>query len=226
MKSGYLLIDKPPGITSHDVVNRIRKVTGVKKVGHGGTLDPFATGLLVIGVGRTATRELGSVSGKNKEYEAVMRLGATSDTQDKDGNITMKPDAELPTEDDLRQAMSDFIGNIQQIPPMYSAKKIAGEKLYEKARRGEEIEREPVSVTIEELELQDYDPPYAKFRVRCGSGTYIRTLAHDIGQQLGCGAYLDQLRRTKIGEIDVSNAVKLDKLDQNSIDAYLSTDPN
>jgi len=210
--SGFLLIDKPAGITSHDVVDRVRRVTGLKKVGHGGTLDPFATGLLVVGVGRAATKELGTFIGKDKEYEAVMRLGATSDSQDKDGEIIETPNAELPTEPQLREAMDKFVGQLQQIPPMYSAKKVKGKKLYELARKGIEIEREPVEITVHELELLNYEPPRATFRVHCGSGTYVRTLAHDIGHELSCGAYLEELRRTKIGNLNITDATNLTDL--------------
>ncbi|MEA3249731.1 MAG: tRNA pseudouridine(55) synthase TruB [Patescibacteria group bacterium] len=220
--SGFLLIDKPSGITSHDVVDRVRRVTGIRKVGHGGTLDPFATGLLVLGVGRAATRELGTIIGKDKEYEAVAILGAVSDTQDRDGKIE-ETDGAVPTEDELRAAMTKFTGDIKQIPPMYSAKKVKGKKLYELARTGEVIEREPVDITIHELELIQiwFAKPglpnqvsKAKFRVRCSSGTYIRTLAHDIGQLLDCGAYLNELRRTAIGDWKIENAIALDELSE------------
>jgi len=220
MPSGFLLIDKPPGITSHDVVDRVRRVTGIRKVGHGGTLDPFATGLLIVAVGREATRELGNIIGKDKVYEATMVLGAVSDTQDRDGKIKETGGA-LPTEDDLRATMAKFTGALQQIPPMYSAKKVGGKKLYELARAGMEIERKPADITVYDLELLEARLPKpgfpsqascASFRVRCSSGTYVRTLAHDIGQVLGCGAYLDALRRTRIGDWSVEQAVKLDEL--------------
>ncbi len=209
--AGFLLIDKPAGMTSHDVVDRVRRVTGIRKVGHGGTLDPFATGLLVVGVGRAATRELGNIIGKDKEYEAVAVLGAVSDTQDRDGKIE-ETGAVPPSEDDLRGVMTAFTGKIKQVPPMYSAKKVGGKKLYELARAGQEIEREPVDITVHELQLLSFEPPRFRFRVRCSSGTYVRTLAHDIGQELGCGAYLDELRRTAIGDWKVNDAVKLEEL--------------
>jgi len=209
MNSGFLLIDKPAGITSHDVVDRVRRVTGLKKVGHGGTLDPFATGLLVVGVGREATRELGSFIGHDKEYEAVMALGASSDTQDRDGQIIETPNAELPTESELKESMGKFVGHQQQVPPMYSAKKIKGKKMYELARQGLEVEREPVEITVHELELLNYESPHAKFRASVSSGTYIRTLAHDIGRDMGCGAYLEELRRTKIGSLNIDAATVL-----------------
>lgn len=209
---GFLLIDKPAGITSHDVVDRVRRVTGVRRVGHGGTLDPFATGLLVVGVGRSATRRLGEVSGSQKTYEAVGVLGATSDTQDGTGTVIPTPDAAVPDETRLKDAMRRFAGTILQTPPMYSAKKIGGKKLYELAREGKEVAREPVEVTVHELELLSYAPPRFAFRVRCSSGTYVRTLAHDIGGALGCGAYLAELRRTSVGDLRIEDAIALDGL--------------
>ena len=209
--TGFLLIDKPTGLTSHDVVQTVRRVTGVRRVGHGGTLDPFATGLLVVGVGRAATRELQGFIGKEKEYEATMRLGAVSDTQDRDGKVeeTGRP---LPTEARLLEALEPFRGTISQIPPMYSAKQIGGRRLYELARAGQVVERQPVEIRISELELLSFDPPLAGFRVRCSAGTYVRTLAHDLGQTIGCGAYLVELRRTAVGDISVFEAVPLDEL--------------
>jgi tRNA pseudouridine55 synthase len=215
-QSGFLLIDKPAGITSHDVVDAVRRVTGIRRVGHGGTLDPFATGLLIVGVGREATRELGTFIGKDKEYEATMRFGATSDSQDKDGTITETSGVSLPTEKEFHSALTKFTGNIQQIPPMYSAKKIKGKKLYELARQGQEVRRDPIEITVHELEPLSFDSPTAGFRVRCSSGTYVRTLAHDIGQMLGCGAYLTQLRRTKIATLSVTDALTLSKLKPDS----------
>jgi tRNA pseudouridine55 synthase len=209
-QSKFLLIDKPAGITSHDVVNRIRRATGVRRVGHGGTLDPFATGLLIIGVGREATRELSAFLGCDKEYEATMVLGAISDTQDRDGKITATSAAPLPSLEQLKSVMNSFLGKQKQIPPMYSAKKIRGKKLYELARAGQEIDRSPIEITIQAIELLTYNSPQATFRVRCSAGTYVRTLAHDMGQALGCGAYLIELRRTRIGEFSVTDAIKCD----------------
>jgi tRNA pseudouridine55 synthase len=219
-QTGFLLIDKPAGITSHDVVDRVRRITGIRKVGHGGTLDPFATGLLVVAVSRGATKELGNIIGKDKEYEAVAVLGAVSDTQDKDGKIEETGGA-MPDEAALRAAMEKFTGAIKQVPPMYSAKKVDGKKLYELARAGEVIERAPVDITVHELELLSLDLPRAKFRARCSSGTYIRTLAYDIGQKLGCGAYLEELRRTAIGDWRIENAIPLDDLTKENWTSHL-----
>ncbi len=214
MLEGFLLIDKPSGPTSHDMVDAVRHAINIRQVGHSGTLDPFATGLLIIGIG-SATKKLGALVGLDKEYEATLRLGATSDTYDRTGRIT---------ESGVRCQMSDvpevlkkFTGQIQQIPPMYSAKKVKGKKLYELARAGIEIERKPVTLTIYSIELlHNPSPPpltlrggeaQLQLRVHCSSGTYIRALAHDIGQALGCGAYLEELRRTAIGSFRAHDAL-------------------
>jgi tRNA pseudouridine55 synthase len=204
----FLLVDKPAGITSHDVVDRVRRITGERTVGHAGTLDPFATGLLVVGVGRDCTKRLGEFLGQDKSYEATMVLGASSDTQDGTGVLT-PTSAPLPSQEELTSIMKDFVGPQLQTPPMYSAKKIGGKKLYELARAGEEIARPPVPVTIHELTLLSFDSPCANFSTRCSSGTYVRTIAHDIGAKLGCGAYLETLRRTAIGTIAVAKATAL-----------------
>lgn len=212
-KEGFLLIDKPAGITSHDVVDQLRRITGIRKIGHAGTLDPFATGLLVVGVGRSATKRLGELVGADKIYEAVMVLGATSDTQDKTGKITTKPDPLLPEDSAAIQgAMDLLIGETEQVPPMYSAKKVKGRKLYELARAGQEVEREPVKITVHELEVTEYEPPRVSFRVRCSSGTYVRTLAHDLGQTLSTGAYLESLHRHAVGQFQVENAQRAEEL--------------
>lgn len=211
MNEGFLLIDKPAGITSHDVVDRLRRITGMRRIGHAGTLDPFATGLLILGVGK-ATKGLGGLSAKGKEYEGTMVLGASSDTQDGTGQIVLTPDAQMPTEKQFKHSLEGFKGTIEQVPPMYSAKKIGGKKLYELAREGKTVERKAAHVTISELKLLAFEPPHATIKVRCTSGTYIRTLAHDIGKDLGCGAYLEQLRRTAIGEYLVDKASELDEL--------------
>lgn len=205
---GFLLIDKPAGITSHDVVDRIRRVTGIRRIGHGGTLDPFATGLLVVGIG-SATKGLAVFSGSEKTYVATAVLGATSDTQDLTGAIIPVADAPMPDRAALEATMAKFVGQIAQIPPMYSAKKIGGKKLYELARAGKTVERQPVTVTIKELRLLDYTPPRFTFETICSGGTYVRTLAHDIGAVLGSDAYLESLRRTAIGAHRVESSQPL-----------------
>jgi tRNA pseudouridine55 synthase len=207
---GFLLIDKPAGWTSHDVVGKLRRITGVSRIGHAGTLDPFATGLLIVGVGRSCTKRLGEFLGQPKSYEAVAVLGATTATQDKDGKIIVTADASLPTEAQIRAMLPRFTGELRQTPPMFSAKKIDGKKLYELAREGITVERKPVAVTVHSFELLSYDSPRLRFRVNVSSGTYVRTLAHDLGAALGCGAYLEELRRTLIGTCRVEDAVKIE----------------
>ncbi len=203
---GFLLIDKPAGITSFGVIARLRRITGVRRIGHAGTLDPFATGLLIVGVGRGATKHLGEYLGQRKTYEAVAMLGATTVTQDKDSDIVPIEGVEMPTEAEVRAAIPRFTGPLQQTPPMFSAKKIDGKKLYELAREGIEVERKSVAVTVYSLELLSYVPPKLAFRATVSAGTYVRTLAHDLGHALGTGAYLEKLRRTAIGGLSVAQA--------------------
>lgn len=214
-----LLIDKPPGITSHDVVDRVRKIAKTRRVGHAGTLDPFATGLLIVGV-NAGTKKLMGLMGLDKTYIATARLGATSTTDDPEGTIEVRvgasPEAlakgDRPDRDRINIALDRFRGEYDQTVPMYSAKKVGGKKLYELARRGETVELPVKRVTITELEILDYAWPTLTFRVSCGSGTYIRALARDIGEALGCGAYLIALRRTRIGPYTIEQAVGLDEL--------------
>jgi tRNA pseudouridine55 synthase len=218
--TGFLLIDKPESWTSHDVVGYLRRVTGMKKIGHAGTLDPFATGLLIVGIGREATKRIDEFKAMPKTYTATIRLGATSDTEDSTGHITLSipkqtnniamqqyNNIEAPlSESEIKQVLKSFIGKQTQIPPMYSAKKVGGKKLYELARKGIEIERQLHDIEIHDIKLLNYQYPNVDIAVDCGTGTYIRTLAADIGEALGTGAYCDKLRRTKIGVYDVENA--------------------
>lgn len=213
-ESGFLLVDKPVDWTSHDVVGYLRGVTKIRKIGHAGTLDPFATGLLIVAVSRAATKRIDEFVGMPKEYIATVQLGATSDTQDLTGTISpyTSKRTETVSEIELKETLASFVGAQHQIPPMYSAKKVKGKKLYELARAGEVIERAPVDIEIYEIELQDIilnDSDITSFtlRVRCSKGTYIRTLANDIGEKLGVGAYCSALRRTKIGEYSVEDAI-------------------
>ena len=222
---GVLVIDKPEGLTSHDVVARVRKTLGTRRVGHAGTLDPFATGVLVVCVNR-ATRLVQFLTGDDKEYVATMRLGFATDTGDLTGTpktpVTVASDI---TSDKVQGAFSHFLGHIKQIPPMYSAKKVGGVKLYEMARRGEVIERAPIVVEIKKLELckptahsggaradTQTAPDEFSFRVVCSSGTYIRAIAEDIGAFLGVGAHLTRLRRTRSGNCSLDEAVTLEEL--------------
>jgi tRNA pseudouridine55 synthase len=224
---GALIIDKSPGLTSHDVVSRVRKIIGERRVGHTGTLDPFATGVLVVLVGR-ATRLAQFLSGAEKEYEAVIRLGYATDTGDVTGQRT-EPESHAKTlstrsfrKEEIEAAMASLTGEIEQVPPMYSAKKVGGRKLYEHARRGEEIERQPVRVNISEFELLTHDGEFARTnedgtadlraRVVCSAGTYVRTLAEDFGKRLSIGAHLAELRRTRAGRFEIKDAITLEEL--------------
>ena len=218
--SGFLLVDKPVGPTSHDIVDAARRALGTRKIGHAGTLDPFASGLLILAVG-AKTKEISKFVGLDKAYEATLRLGAASDTMDRTGVITEQKDCAPISRETFETALEKFRGEIEQVPPMYSAKKIGGKKLYELARAGETVERKPVRVTILELELIDYAWPIAKIHTRVSSGTYIRALADDIGKMLGCGAYLEELRRTTIGSFDVKDAVKPEAIALTSLRASL-----
>lgn len=204
-----LLIDKPKGITSHDVVDVVRRKTGERRVGHAGTLDPMATGLLIVGVGREFTKQLGEIT-KNttKTYEAEITLGSTSDTDDAEGTIIVSSDV-VPTENDVIKIVSSFEGEQQQMPPAYSAIKLQGKKAYELARQGKEVKLDPRDVTIHSIKVVNFDYPMLNLICEVSSGTYIRALARDIGEKLSTGAYLSALRRIKIGQYDIKNAVKL-----------------
>ncbi len=214
----FLLINKPAGITSHDVIDRVRRITGERKVGHAGTLDPFATGLLIVAVGRSSTKRLSEFVKLDKSYRAAIHFGGTSDTQDRTGVITTchpePAEGSRPSQQELEAALKKFTGPQKQTPPMYSAKKVGGKKLYELARAGKTIERDPVDITIHSLELVSYDWPRAVVDVSCTSGTYIRTLGADIGDTLGVGAYLDELERTSIDSHLLNNSVVLKDLTQ------------
>jgi tRNA pseudouridine55 synthase len=207
---GVLAIDKPAGMTSHDVVDRVRKELRTRRVGHGGTLDPDATGVLVVGVGK-ATRFLSFAQQSPKRYEGTIRLGTVTSTQDASGDVIETNDVAV-TEDQIRSELKRFVGPIEQVPPMVSAVRVGGERLHEKARRGEEVEREPRKVTIYELEPTSIDLSEGEVRVDvlCSAGTYIRTLAHDVGAALGCGAHLSSLRRTAAGGFKIESCIDLD----------------
>lgn len=216
---GVLVVDKPAGMTSHDVVDRVRRALATKKVGHAGTLDPDATGVLVMGVGR-ATRFLGYVQTTPKRYRAAVTFGVATSTQDASGEIVSERPAAGLDARSVEAAARSFRGEIEQIPPMVSAVKVGGERLYRKARRGEEVERAPRRVTIYELVVTSFEPgprPRASLDVRCSAGTYVRTLVHDLGERLGCGAHLHSLRRTEAGGFTAADAVPLDGLDEHAL---------
>ncbi len=209
---GILLVDKPQEWTSHDVVNFVKGRYRLAKVGHGGTLDPMATGLLVLLLGK-GTKASQSVMEGAKVYEGTLTLGVTTDSQDADGApVETRPVPADLTRETVENVLQKFIGDIEQIPPMVSALKKDGVPLYKLARKGETVEREARSLTIHSLEITDFDPPRIGLRTRCSKGTYVRTLAHDIGAELGCGAHLSALRRTASGPFDVESAVTVDAL--------------
>ena len=219
-----MLIDKEDGWTSHDVVAKLRSILKIKQIGHTGTLDPFATGLLICAVGK-ATKMVGLFDVLAKEYEAEVRLGVTSDTYDRTGQIQK---SKIKSQNDktklkINEVINSFIGKQQQLPPMYSAKKIQGKKLYELARKGKEVERKPGEIEIYNLELLNFDHQSSiiNLRVKCSTGTYIRTLAYDIGQKLGTGAILEELKRTAIGDFNVSKAIQLENLTKDNYSKYL-----
>lgn len=220
---GFVLIDKPAGMTSHDVVDAVRKIAKTRRVGHAGTLDPFATGLLILGLNR-ATKKLGDLVGLHKEYVATARLGETSTTDDPEGKISRTTtNNPRPTIKDIETAVKAFLGTYTQTAPAYSAKKVGGKKLYELARKGkaDEVERPTKDVTIHEIEILSYEWPELTFRVRCSSGTYIRALTRDIGKTLEIGAYLTNLRRTHIGSFHIEDAVALSDLNERNIESRI-----
>jgi tRNA pseudouridine55 synthase len=214
--AGILNIDKPLGITSHDVVGQVRRVAGMRRVGHGGTLDPLASGVLVVALG-VATRLLEYVTGQPKSYEAVVRLGQSSTTYDAEGELRPGQSPGELDPDQLEEALARFRGPVEQLPPMYSAVKRGGQPLYKLARQGIDVEREPRRVTIYELELLAWSAPDLHLSVRCSAGTYIRSLAHDLGAALGTGGYLAALRRTAVGSFTIATSIPLDTLSPDSL---------
>ncbi|MCX5679569.1 MAG: tRNA pseudouridine(55) synthase TruB [Candidatus Omnitrophica bacterium] len=213
---GIIVIDKPKGPTSHDIVDIVRKTLHIKKVGHAGTLDPMATGVLVILTGK-CTKESSRLSSDDKEYEAELTLGARSDTEDAEGVITDSGKSIYPDPVRIKEAFDAFLGPIEQIPPAYSAVKHKGKKLYELARKGIRVEKEPRKIMILRLDIMEISLPKVRFCVTCSKGTYIRKLAADIGERLGYGAYLSALRRTRSGKFTIAEAITIDKLSTLSI---------
>lgn len=211
MINGILTIYKESGYTSHDVVAKMRGILKQKKIGHTGTLDPDAVGVLPLCLGN-ATRLCDMLTDKSKEYEAEMLLGVTTDTQDTSGAVLSKQEAAV-TEEEVRRAVHSFVGEYDQIPPMYSALKVNGRKLYELAREGREIERQPRKVFLQSIEILEINMPYVTMRVVCSKGTYIRTLCHDIGAKLGCGAAMASLTRTRVGQFTIESALKLSEVE-------------
>ena len=208
--NGIIIIDKPQEWTSNDVVSRLRRVFNTRRIGHGGTLDPMATGVLPVFVGR-ATRGVEFFEHAEKVYETTIRFGLTTDTEDITGKVLTETEVSL-TEEDLQKVLPRFRGEILQVPPMYSAIKVNGQKLYDLARKGREVERQPRPITIHELELLEFSGKEARLRVRCSKGTYIRTLCKDIGEALGCGGCMAALRRVQAGEYTLEGSIPLRQL--------------
>jgi len=217
---GFLIINKPADWTSFDVVAKIRNKLSVKKVGHTGTLDPKATGVLVLCLGK-ATKKAQEIVAKDKEYLAEITLGATSTTDDVEGEITPSPVSEgedrHPRAEEIKKVLPQFTGTFEQMPPQFSAKKVKGQRAYKAARAGKTIELKPSTVTVHELELLSHQWPALKLRIRCGKGFYVRSLARDIGEKLGVGGYLSALQRTRVGDFSIDQAVTIDEAGEKNI---------
>lgn len=209
--AAFLNVHKPRGITSRDVVNRVCRVVGVKRVGHAGTLDPLATGVLVVAIG-VASRLVEYVQRQSKEYVALLRLGETSDTDDAEGWIQPADGARTPSEAELLAALPAYVGTILQRPPAYSAIKVAGRRAYALARAGKDVSLEPRPVRIDSIDCLDFQPPHVRLRITCGAGVYIRSLARDLGEKVAGGALLAELVRTRVGSFRLDDAVPLDTL--------------
>lgn len=202
-KEGTFAVDKPKGLTSRQVVNIVRRQTGIKKVGHGGTLDPLASGVLVIAVGREATKKLSLIVKKEKEYIATVKLGVVSTTDDEEGEKTKIFVSKVPDENEIRKKLVKFIGEIKQIPPIYSAVKVKGRQAYKYARKGKKVKLKPRRVFVKEIEVLEYKWPLLKLRIVCGPGVYIRSIARDLG------GFLTDLVRTRVGEFRLRKALKV-----------------
>ena len=217
--NGIILIDKPQDWTSHDVVAKLRGILHERRIGHSGTLDPLATGLLVVFVGR-ATRAVEFAEADSKEYIAGLRLGLSTDTQDISGNVIAEC-SDLPDEGAVRRAVNSFIGDIEQIPPMYSAINIGGKKLYELARKGQSVERAPRKITVSSIEIIGREGGDYLLKIACSKGTYVRTLCNDIGASLGCGACMSNLRRISAGAFSVESAHSIDEVENTANEGQL-----
>ena len=219
---GILLVDKPVGITSHDIVDRLRRKLKMKKIGHAGTLDPLATGLMIMLIGK-ATKVSQFLISLDKSYDGEFLLGVETDSQDADGEVVAeKPVTEDIDQEKVEQEMKTFLGDQYQTPPMFSAKKIDGVPLYKMARKGKTVEREPRFIRIKELSLSKWNSPKGEFSMACSKGTYVRTVLHDLGQKLGCGAHLIALRRTKIDQFDIQNAKPLEEIESMPLGEFQS----
>jgi len=221
--AGILVIDKPKGITSHDVVYKVKKIIGAIKVGHTGTLDPMATGVLTLCINK-ATKAARLLDGGVKEYIATIRLGIETDTYDADGKVVAESDCSSIVEGDITEVVSNFIGRIGQVPPMFSAIKRNGVPLYKLARKGITVKREPREVDVHSIDIENLELPFITLRIACSKGTYIRSLCHDIGEKLGCGAHLTALRRVRNGQFTIDDAVGLNLESASLIDRIKSLD--
>lgn len=210
-QNNILFIDKPSGMTSFDVIRVLRKKLNIRKMGHAGTLDPLATGLLIIAL-ESATKQISAYMNLPKEYEVLIEFGKISDSYDADGEIKETGNLKKVARKDFEAVLNNFIGEIEQMPPAFSAKRINGVRAYDMARQGLKVDLKPNRIRIFSIEMLDWKWPFVSLRVKCGKGTYIRSLAHDIGAKLGCGGYVKELRRTAIGEFRVADAQKLDNI--------------
>ncbi len=207
---GIFAVNKPLGITSHDVIYKLRRKTGEKRIGHAGTLDPLASGVLVVAVGREFTKQLDKIVKSEKEYIAEIFLGETSTTDDMEGKKTEINKEIKPNLDEIQTIIPTFVGKIMQTPPQYSAIKVKGETAYKAARKGKELKLEPREVEVKKIEVLNYEYPVVKLKIICGKGVYIRSLARDLGKKLKTGGYLKSLSRTRVGEFKIEDAVKLE----------------
>lgn len=220
----FLLVDKPKGITSHDVIDKLRRVTGERRIGHAGTLDPNATGLLIVGIGRESTKKLGVLTtGTSKTYKAEIILGETRDTDDAEGEITSKnqairklSDENLPAQAGIKNVLKGFEGEQMQMPPVFSAIKLKGKKAYDLARKGQSPKLEPRKVVIHSIKLDKYEYPKLEITCEVSAGTYIRSIARDLGKNLETGGYLENLRRTKVGQFNIEDAEKLEDINSDN----------
>jgi tRNA pseudouridine55 synthase len=226
LKEGLLLVDKPQGKTSFSLISATRRLAGIKKIGHAGTLDPFATGVMVLLVGRRYTKLSDQLLGQNKRYQTQLHLGVSTDTYDCEGTVVAQS-KKKPTLEQIQEVLAQFEGKILQVPPMFSAKKVKGERLYTLARKGISIERKACSVEVH-IEILDFAYPYLNLDVTCSKGTYIRSLGHDIGEKLGCGAHLKELRRIESGSFHIADCLDGNHLYEKEFDVtpHLISLPN
>ncbi len=218
---GFILINKNSGPSSHDIIYKLRKITNIKKIGHAGTLDPIASGLMIVAIGREATKKIDEFVKLDKLYKADIILGKKTDTYDREGKTLKEYYGKKIKRKDIKKEILKLKKSTTQIPPMYSAKKIKGKKLYELARKNIEIERVPQKIKIYKIKIKKYSWPHLKLEIHCSSGTYIRSLVNDLGENLSCGAYLKELQRIKIGKYNIKNSKKIKKLNKKNLNKYL-----